>query len=201
MRQKLKLKIGSKVEFDSELYEGFQLEGNSIIANVSADKVNAVMRHFIAMHEEPLFFILELPTNQNDETETAPGVIETFHKDIYYIDGCSQAEALAIMSRVGNLLLHDGLSAFGYGCHESGDEIMFGKYNVLTIFSKHIKQYHDFFEKHDIEKTEHLITAWDTFSDDHPGISETYESNGKRVYDIPEQFKEWGIYFAERREA
>ena len=50
MRQKLKLKIGSKVEFDSELYEGFQLEGNSIIANVSADKVNAVMRHFIAMH-------------------------------------------------------------------------------------------------------------------------------------------------------
>lgn len=200
MAERLKLKAGSKVSLSDSLYEGYKISGNYITANVGIDKIEAVMQHFIVMHDEPLFFILELPANQKDETEVASGIVEILHKDVYYIDGCSQEEALTIMLRVGCLLFNDGLSSFGYGCHESGDEIMFTKYNVLTIYSREIEKYDDFFDVHEVEKTDNLTTAWDTLSGDHPGVSEIYEVDGKTVYDIPEQFKEWGMYLAERRE-
>ena len=77
---------------------------------------------------------------------------------------------------------------------------MFGKYNILTIFSKSIENYGELFAAHDIQKVENLITAWDTFSQDHPGQSERYTFNGKDVFSIPNQFKDWGIYLAEQRE-
>lgn len=56
------------------------------------------------------------------------------------------------MEREGKLLINDGISAFGFGCHEGGDEIISGKYNVLTIYSRTPELYADFFEKHDIQK-------------------------------------------------
>ena len=43
------------------------------------------------------------------------------------------------------------------------------------------------------------MTAWKTFSKTSPGISEIYESNGKAVYDLPEELAEWGIYLVETR--
>ncbi len=200
MAQELKLKAGSSITSKTNLHEGYQKDENSITANIGIDKIEGVMQHFIAMHKEPLFFILELPAKQNDEAEIAPGMVDALHKDIYYIDGCTQEEALTILIRVGDLLYNDGLSSFGFGCHESGDEIMFGKYNALTIYSQEISKYDDFFAVHDIDKTNHLITAWSTFTNETPGISEKYEVDGKTVFDIPDQFKEWGMYFAERRE-
>lgn len=201
MASVLKLKSGSKVASQQILYEGYEVDDYYIIANVGIDKIEAVMQHFIVMHKEPLFFILELPANKDDETEVAPDVVETLHKDIYYMDGCSQEEALTVLSRSGELLYNDGLAAFGFGCHESGDEIMFKKYNVLTIYSQNIEKYGDFFAPHEIERTEELITAWNTFTEDTPGTSEKYVSaDGETVYDIPKMFEEWGIYFAEQRE-
>ncbi len=152
------------------------------------------------MHDEPLFFILELPTNYNDETVSESGETEVYHKDVYYIDGCSQREALIILNRVGELLYNDGISAFGYGGHSSGDEIMFGEYNILTILSGNIKTYSNFFEEHNISKTDSLVTAWQTFSAETPGMCGSYSVNGETVYDIPKIFENYGMYFAERRE-
>ena len=147
MAEVLRLKAGSKISSTQKLYEGYEVGDNHIIANVGINKIKKVMQHFIVMHDEPQFFILELPANKADEREVSHGVVRVLHKHIYYIDGCSREEALAIMNRVGDLLFNDGLSAFGYGGHESGDEIMFGKYNVLTIFSQNIEKY-DVFLKH-----------------------------------------------------
>ena len=200
MAEKLKLKVGSKISSALTVYEGYKIGEDHITANVGIDKIEGVLQHFIVMHNEPLFFILELPANADAETKIAPGIVKTLHKNIYYIDGCSQEEALTILIRTGNILYNDGISSFGFGCHESGDEIMFGKYNVLTIYSQKIEQYNDFFDAHEIEKTDDLQTAWDTFTEDTPGVSERYESDGKTVFDIPEQFEEWGIYLAEERE-
>ncbi len=193
-------KRGCKVPFPEKIKEGYMVTDNGITANVGSDKIEGVMQHFIAMHDEPLFFILELPSDFDDEEEIRQGVLEKTHKDIYYIDGCSQEEAIAIMLRVGELLFNDGLISFGYGCHESEDEIMFGKYNVTTIFSHRIKDYDDFFEPHDIHKVDNVLTAWETFSREHPGVSEKILVDGKDVYSIPEQFTEWGMYKAEQRE-
>ncbi|SCY63044.1 hypothetical protein [Butyrivibrio sp. INlla14] len=196
----LNLKAGVRVALGTHLYEGYQKDTNYITANVGVDKIEEVLQHFIAIHDEPLFFILELPAKADDETEVAPGVVKTLHNDVYYIDGCSQEEALTILIRVGKLLYNDGMSSFGFGGHQSHDEIMFGKYNVLTIYSETIEEYEDFFEPHEIEETDHLITAWDTFTADNPGVSEKYTMDGKTVYDIPKLFEEWGMYLAEQRE-
>lgn len=196
MAERLKLKAGAEITSAVPIYEGYEIGENYITANVGIDKIEGVFQHFIVMHEEPIFFILELPTNADGEAEVAPRL----HKDVYYIDGCSQEEALTVLIRVGNLLYNDGISSFGFGCHESGDEIMFGKYNVLTIYSQNIEKYNDFFDGHEIEKTDDLKTAWSTFTDETPGVSVRYEADGRSVFDIPKLFEDWGMYLAEQRE-
>lgn len=200
MARLLKLKAGAKITSSTPVYEGYEVRDGYIVANVGVDKIEDVLCHFIAMHDEPLFFFLELPANADEETEVAPGIVEKLHKDVYYLDGCSQAEAMTVLFRAGELLCNDGISSFGFGCHESGDEIMFGKYNVLTIAAGDMGKYGDFFAAHGIEKTAHLTTACDTLTERTPGVCARYEVDGKTVFDIPVQFKEWGMYLAERRE-
>ena len=196
----LKMKKGCTVPFPEKLSEGYEVQENSIVANVGIDKIEKIIHNFIVMHDEPLFFILEIPTNLNNEEITENGNINTLHKDVYYIDGCSKDEALTILNRARDILINDGISSFGFGGHESGDEIMFGKYNVMTIFSHNIAVFGPFLEEHGISRSDDLITAWNTFSPEHPGNSVRYELNGTTVFDIPEMFKEWGIYLAEQRE-
>ena len=52
---------------------------------------------------------------------------------------------------------------------------------------------------HHIPRTEQIVTAWDTFSREHPGISNSIDTEGKNVFSIPEMFADWGIYKAEQR--
>ena len=61
-------------------------------------------------------------------------------------------------------------------------------------------RFDNFFEAHEINKVDELVTAWDTFSYDTPGQAEKYEYNGKSVYNLPDELKEWGIYLAETRQ-
>ena len=63
------LRAGCKVPFPEKLSEEYMLIENQIIANISADKIKDIMNHFIYIHEEPVFFILELPSKQDDEEE------------------------------------------------------------------------------------------------------------------------------------
>lgn len=70
------LRAGCKVPFPEKLSEEYMLIENQIIANISADKIKDIMNHFIYIHEEPVFFILELPSKQDDEEEIRPGIVE-----------------------------------------------------------------------------------------------------------------------------
>ena len=193
--EQLKMRAGCAVPFPEKLFESYTPGENRIFANVSADKLGDMMTGFIRMHEEPLFFILELPTNANDEHDLS----EAQHNDVYYIDALDSKNAERILETAGELLYADGLAMFGFGCHESGDEIMSVKYNEIIVFSKEIEKYYSLFKTHDIPRTEKLVTAWDTFSYENPGKCFAVNINGKMVYDIPEMFKDWGIYLAERR--
>lgn len=196
----LNLVKGYKISEPEKLNEGYEVISEvSITANVNAEKIFDVFQHFIVMHDEPLFFILELPVTSDRETPIAPGIVEKLHKDVYYIDGCSREECLVLMERYGELLINDGISKFGFGGHESQDEIMLDKYNVVVIYSQNLSEYEDFYVAHDIEKVDNLITAWDTFTKDTPGQSERCDCNGKSIFDLPEELKEWGIYLAETR--
>ena len=130
----LNLVKGYKISEPEKLNEGYEVISEvSITANVNAEKIFDVFQHFIVMHDEPLFFILELPVTSDRETPIAPGIVEKLHKDVYYIDGCSREECLVLMERYGELLINDGISKFGFGGHESQDEIMLDKYNVVVI--------------------------------------------------------------------
>ena len=196
----LNLVKGHRVTLVENLFESFtKLTEHHLMANVHSEKILEVFRHFIAIHDEPLFFILELPVSIDREKVIAKNIIKESHKDVYYIDGCSREECLALLIRYGDLLVNDGLSKFGFGGHKSHDEIMLDSYNVVTIYSKELSKFNDFFEPHNIQFVEELVTAWKTFSKTSPGISEIYESNGKTVYDLPEELAEWGIYLAETR--
>lgn len=189
------MRAGCAVPFPEKLFEAYMLDENRIYANVSADKLEDLMTGFIKMHDEPLFFILELPTNANNEHD----ISNVQHNDVYYIDALDNKQAENVLETAGELLFADGLAMFGFGCHESGDEIMSVKYNEIIVFSNEIEKYFAFFAEHDIPRTEKLVTAWDTFSYDNPGKCFTVNINGRIVYDIPEMFKDRGIYLAERR--
>lgn len=194
----LNLVKGHQVSLVENLFESFtQLTEHHLMANVHAEKILEIFQHFIVIHDEPLFFILELPVSIDREKVIAKNIIKESHKDVYYIDGCSREECLALLIRYGDLLVNDGLSKFGFGGHKSHDEIMLDSYNVVTIYSKELSKFNDFFEPHNIQFVEELVTAWKTFSKTSPGISEIYESNGKTVYDLPTELAEWGIYLAE----
>lgn len=196
----LNLVKGHQVSLVENLFESFtKLTEHHLMANVHAEKILEIFQHFIVIHDEPLFFILELPVSIDREKVIAKNIIKESHKDVYYIDGCSREECLALLIRYGDLLVNDGLSKFGFGGHKSHDEIMLDSYNVVTIYSKELSKFNDFFEAHNIQFVEELVTAWKTFSKTSPGISEIYESNGKTVYDLPEEIAEWGIYLAETR--
>ena len=196
----LNLVKGHQVSLVENLFESFtKLTEHHLMANVHAEKILEVFQHFVVIHDEPLFFILELPVSIDREKVIAKNIIKETHKDVYYIDGCSREECLALLIRYGDLLINDGLSKFGFGGHKSHDEIMLDSYNVVTIYSKELSKFNDFFEPHDIQFVEELVTAWKTFSKTSPGISEIYECNGKTVYDLPEELAEWGIYLAETR--
>ena len=196
----LNLVKGHQVSLVENLFESFtKLTEHHLMANVHSEKILEVFQHFIAIHDEPLFFILELPVSVDREKEIAKNIIEELHKDVYYIDNCSREECLVLLIRYGDLLVNDGLSKFGFGGHKSHDEIMLDSYNVVTIYSKELSKFNDFFEPHNIQFVEELVTAWKTFSKTSPGISEIYECNGKTVYDLPEELAEWRIYLAETR--
>ena len=196
----MKFREGCKVPFPEKVLEGYSYEAPWFTANVDADKIPAMLEHFISIHQEPLFFILELPSKKEDETEIRPGVVEKLHKDVYYLGGRTQKDALALLHRFGDLLIRDGMSAFGFGCHQSHEEIMVGQYNVVSIYTGDEKAYEGFFECHGIHRVQLLVTAWNTFTKDSPGECERIDTDGKSVFDIPDICAEWGMFLAERRE-
>lgn len=196
----LKLGKGYTVGEPERLKEEYEVTSDSsMVANVDADKIAEAFWHFIKIHEEPLFFILELPVSRDREQEIAPGILRETHKDVYYIDGCTQGKCLILLERYGELLINDGMNRFGFGGHKSQDEIMLGRYNVVEIYSRNLSEFDSFFEAHGIYRAEKIVTAWDTFTRDTPGQSERYDYKGKSVYDLPEELKDWGIYLAETR--
>lgn len=197
----LQMRKGCIVPFPEKLSEGYQHQSFGFIANVDADKIVHLLTHFIQLHQEPMFFILELPSKQDDETEIRPSVVNAFHKDVYYIDGCTKQEALVILNSTVELMLNDGLCSFGIGGHLSHDEIMVEKYNLIRVYTRNPGLFEGFFEEQGIGFTENLITAWDTFTQDAPGESFRVDTNGRSIYDLPELLRDFGIYLAERREA
>lgn len=197
----LKMTEGCRVPKADTLLEQYEIFENKIIANVNADKTETIIRDYINMYDDPMFFFLELPTNQNDEDMLRKNDDGSFHIDVYYIDGMDKKSAALLLSRYGRLLVNDGMSRFGFGVHGQATEIMRDKYNVVSVLSDNIEKHTGIFNSHGIPLSEKCVTAWDTFSYEFPGECRGITVKGKTIYDLPEELKNWGIYFAEHRES
>ncbi len=154
---------GCKVPFPEKILESYCFFETYFKANVGEDKIKELLCHFISIHNEHLFFILELSSNKAAETEIRFGTVSALHKDIYYIDGCNQKDALTIFEKVSSILINDGLCSFGFGCHNSHDEIMVGKYNVVILYTKNSEKYQGFFEKQFLFKNSNSLLIFSSF--------------------------------------
>ena len=196
----LKMIKGCRVHNPTILYEGYEQIDSGFVANVDADKIQSLFENFVKLHNEPCFVILEVPTNAKEETTFLFNGTSTLHKDVYYIDGLTPARAVEFLNVFGEWLIHDGLSSFGIGIHSGANEIVTGKYNVVTVYTRDKQKYDGFFETIGIRQVYDLKTAWDYFNSDAPGDSFLYTYKGKNIYDLIEHLKQYGLYFAERRE-
>ena len=198
----IELKECCQVPFPEKLFEEYEATESAIYANVNASKVLDMMKRFIDIHDEPLFFVLEIPCKEADEiTESKKLVNVGENNDVYFIDGLNKEQAKQCLDSLGGFLVKDGMNSFGIGGHESHEEILFGKYNVMTIYTKAPDRYNPFFASFEIKQVDALVTACNTFDQDHPGECTSYvsEKTGKTVYDIPEMYKEYGMYLYETR--
>lgn len=198
----IELKECCQVPFPEKLFEEYEVTESAIYANVNASKVLDMMKRFIDVHDEPLFFVLEIPCKEEDGiTESKELVNVGENNDVYFIDGLNTEQAKQCLDSLGGFLVKDGMNSFGIGGHESHEEILFGKYNVMTIYTKSPEQYRGLMSSFGIEITESLVTAWDTFDYSHPGECALYvsEKTGKTIYDIPDAYKDFGMYLYEER--
>jgi len=191
---------GCRINDPSLLSEGYAQTETGFAANVNAEKIQTVLESFVKLHNDHCFVILEVPANAKVEAELRRDETAPMHKDVYYLDGLTVERALEFLDVFGEWFVHDGLSTFGIGVHSGANEILVGKYNVVTIYTHTPQQYAGFFEAHGIPETPGLKTAWDYFTRETPGDSFLYEYRGSNVYDLVEHLKQYGLYFAERRE-
>lgn len=198
----IELKKCCKVPFPEKLFEKYEVQENAIYANVNASKIIDVMKRFVEMHNEPMFFILEIPCKEDDGITDSKTLINANDDyDVYFIDGLDKEHINQCLDALGDFLTKDGMNTFGIGGHESHEEILFGKYNVVTIYTNSADEYSELLSSFGIEKTASLVTAWDTFDESHPGECSLYvsEETGKTIYDIPDAYKEYGMYLYEER--
>ncbi|MBQ8522785.1 MAG: hypothetical protein IJ458_03910 [Clostridia bacterium] len=180
--------------------EGFEINNNKIIINVDDAHMEELLSNFIDTLSYPSFFFLELPLNKQEEIKLRKKDTDPFHSDVYYIDGCNQEQLKTILKQSGKLLIEDGLSTFGFGSNIKPLEICCTKYNIVYIYTIEVEKYINLLKDMGISQVDKLITAWDTFTMENPGRAETTILDGKKVDDIVQDYKDWGIYKAETRE-
>lgn len=170
---------GVTIPFPEKLAEQYELDGNSITANLSFDKLADFVHSFYAELDEPLFLAIH-PDAESDE--------------VWYLDGMTKKQLTMILDGYGELLYQDGLSAFAIGSLTTEEELFVQKYKVLSIYSETAKRFVPLLKQYGLEPTGHLVTAWDTFSEENPGAAERLEIAGQTVPDMIKELCRIGMY-------
>ena len=192
---------GVTIPFPEKIREEFQVFDNSILLNMSFEKITSFVDEFINQLSEPLFFVLELPLSEQEEIELRKDDTYPFHKKICYLDEQSKLQIKEILSNYGELLLNDGISQFAIYSHSSRDGIYIQKYKIISIFSRTPENYIEILEKSSIHQTDNLLTVWDTFSHDAPGEARRVEVNGVDIFSLYDELVKLGMYVATIKES
>lgn len=67
----LQMTKGCYVPLADKLCEQYSEKDGCFTANINGDKIEKLMREYISMQKEKVFFILELPANEADEKSSA----------------------------------------------------------------------------------------------------------------------------------
>lgn len=193
----LKMFKGCEVPHPEKLFNEYEVLGDTMLhANVDADKVEAILLDFVALHaDEPVFFYLELPPEYRSAVQMSEGQnIIGEDNETYYIDDMNLERAKELLAKVGDILINDGVSRFGFGGNYSNDQLVVDKYNVLTFMGNEPEAMQKIFAKHGLQQVENMVTAWDTFSPEEPGLCTRYEQDNVDVFALPALLADWGIY-------
>ncbi len=190
---------GARVSDSSAIMEGFKEEKASIVSVLSVDNIMPIMKSFVNLYSNHnFFFFLEAPCTEEEErllNANNPGL----HKNIYYLDNIWADTVLQLLELFEDILVNDGLSAFGIGNHES--EIGKYKYNTVIAFSNNIEYVRQLLMDNHIPEQKDLLLPRDIISEKNPGESRAYfDSEGRSIYNVIEALEEIGLYKAETRE-
>lgn len=185
-----------------ECYEVLHKETfDSFAVNISMEHLESFVVEFYRGLQEPCFFILEIPTNENDEVELRKSEADPYHMDVFYWDRLTVENINDLWAKYGALLLQDGMSCFGFSSHVTKDEIYVGRYKITNLFTSNSERYTAMLTSYNIPCEDKIKTVWETFTEEEPGeLSIIIEQNGKTVYDVADELQKGGLYFAERRE-
>lgn len=192
---------GVSLPFPEKLRNEYQIHPCFVQLTPSFEKIQPLLLDFIAQLEEPLFVVLEMPVNREEEELLRKQDADPFHKKVCYLDGQSQEQVLHIIAQYGKILLNDGLSQFAVASHVTGDDFFIQKYKLVNIYSKSTDNYIALLEKHGFAETSDLFTPWDSFSREHPGSAWHIQYGGKGIYDVYQTLEELGMYVGKVEEA
>ena len=170
---------GVTIPFPEKLSEQYQLDGDTITLNLSFEKLDDFVHSFYAELSAPLF----LAVHPDAESE-----------EVWYLDGMTKKQLAMILDGYGELLYQDGLSAFAIGSLQTEEEIFVQKYKVVSIYSANIQRFVPLLERFGISRTDKLLTAWDTFSEDHPGEAQRLQVAGQTIPDMIAELQKIGMY-------
>ena len=186
---------GVSIPFPEKIKEEFQVIKHGIRLNLSFEKIRSMLDEFLEQLHYPLFFVLQIPLSQQEETKYRKGDADSFHSKVCYLDGQSKEAIKDILQKYGELLLNDGISQFAIATH-GGDEMFIQKYKIIDIYSKEPKKYFDFLKKYGLTQTNNLLTAWDTFTRETPGEVRRVEIDGIDIFDVYDELVKMGMYDA-----
>nr|WP_302665906.1 hypothetical protein [uncultured Agathobaculum sp.] len=170
---------GVTVPFPDKLREQYQLDGDTVICNLSFEKLSDFIHAFYASLTEPLFLAIHPDAEQ---------------EEVWYLDGTTKKQLTMILDGYGELLLQDGLSAFAIGSLATEEELFVQKYKVLSIYSPQISRIEKLLARFEVPRTDAIVTAWDTFSEAHPGEAQRLEIADMTVPDMIGDLKKIGMY-------
>lgn len=189
MNDNFKLCQGVDVCGTENFTSAYKVNGDCIEGILSSELIEQAAEKFVLLADEPLFFFLELPNEDNNE-----------NTDIYYLDNCTEEVCLAIIKRYGQILSEDGISRFGFGSSKDDAEIYFKDYQEFHIYSPDIERMAKALDKLGVEKSDALQSMWDLLSDENVGCLRAVEIDGESVFDIPINLKSVGMYKSETKD-
>jgi len=187
---------GVAIPFPERIKEEFQIFENSVMLNLSFEKLKLFIDEFLEQLVEPMFLVLEIPLSKQEESELRKDDTFPFHKKVCYLDGQSKKQIKDILIKYSTLLLNDGISQFAIYSHATKDGVYIRKYKIVSIYSYNPEKYIQFLESYGLIQTDNLLTVWDTFSHETPGQVEKVRVNETDIFNVYDDLVKIGMYVA-----